>query len=196
MNKFIVSFEFFVQQLKDYFGAFFAYLESEFRKNDKYILIILNQKSDEILKDAMRWNLDGLILCNHHKDVMVDISSQYLKPVVTIDASFVYEYNKLVQIFVDDYNGGYITGKFLASAGHRNVAMIDDTDYEADRHRWRGFRKAFEDAGMKPSDNPRADELRNANISESKQQFAQDQQFAKSEEEEKLRQEEQNLQNT
>ena len=50
--------------------------------------------------------------------------------------------------------------------------------------------------GMKPSDNPRADELRNANISESKQQFAQDQQFAKSEEEEKLRQEEQNLQNT
>ena len=50
--------------------------------------------------------------------------------------------------------------------------------------------------GMKPSDNPRADELRNANISESKQQFAQDQQFAKSEEEEKLGQEEQNLQNT
>ena len=50
--------------------------------------------------------------------------------------------------------------------------------------------------GMKPSDNPRADELRNANISESKQQFAQDQQFAKSEEEEKLRQEEQNIQNT
>lgn len=50
--------------------------------------------------------------------------------------------------------------------------------------------------GMKPSDNPRADELRNANISESKQQFAQDQQFAKSEEEKKLRQEEQNLQNT
>lgn len=50
--------------------------------------------------------------------------------------------------------------------------------------------------GMKPSDNPRADELRNANISESKQQFAQDQQFVKSEEEEKLRQEEQNLQNT
>lgn len=49
--------------------------------------------------------------------------------------------------------------------------------------------------GMPPSDNPRADELRNANISESKQQFAQDQQFAKSEEEEKLRQEEQNLQN-
>lgn len=50
--------------------------------------------------------------------------------------------------------------------------------------------------GMPPSDNPRADELRNANISESKQQFAQDQQFAKSEEEKKLRQEEQNLQNT
>ena len=38
--------------------------------------------------------------------------------------------------------------------------------------------------GMKPSDNPRADELRNSNISESKQQFAQEQA------------EEKNLQNT
>ena len=131
-----------------YFGAFFAYLESEFRKNDKYILIILNQRSDKILKDTMRWNLDGLILYNHRKDVMLDISSQFLKPVVTIDASFVYEYNKLVQIFVDDYNGGYITGKFFASLGHRNVAMIDDTDFEADRHRWRGFKKAIRDAGV------------------------------------------------
>lgn len=50
--------------------------------------------------------------------------------------------------------------------------------------------------GMKPSDNPRADELRNANISESKQQFAQDQQMAKQEEAEKFDQEQQNLQNT
>ena len=49
--------------------------------------------------------------------------------------------------------------------------------------------------GMKPSDNPRADELRNANISESKQQFAQDQQLVK-QEKEKPPQEEQNLQNT
>ena len=100
------------------------------------------------MKDAMRWNLDGLILCNHHKDVMIDVSSQYVKPIVTIDASFAYEYNKLVQIFIDDFNGGYITGKYFASAGHRNVAMIDDTDYEPDRHRWHGFKKAFEDAGI------------------------------------------------
>jgi len=46
--------------------------------------------------------------------------------------------------------------------------------------------------GMKPSDNPRADELRNANISESKQQFAQEQQDI--ELEEKLKNQ-QNLQN-
>lgn len=46
--------------------------------------------------------------------------------------------------------------------------------------------------GMKPSDNPRADELRNANISESKQQFAQEQQDIELEEELKNQQ---NLQN-
>ena len=42
--------------------------------------------------------------------------------------------------------------------------------------------------GMKPSDNPRADELRNSNISESKQEFAQDQKMMKIEEAEKLKQ--------
>ncbi len=131
-----------------YFGTFFAYLEKELRKNDKYILIILNQSAEDILKDAMCWNLDGLILCNHQKGVMLEVSSQFVKPIVTIDASFTYQYNKLVQIFVDDFNGGYITGKYFASAGHTNVAMLDDTDYEADRHRWRGFKKAFEDAGI------------------------------------------------
>ncbi|SDB25320.1 LacI family transcriptional regulator [Pseudobutyrivibrio sp. YE44] len=131
-----------------YFGIFFSYLEKEFRKNDKYILIILNQSADQILKDAMRWNLDGLILCNHKKDVMLQVSSQYVKPIVTIDASFAYEYNKLVQIFIDDFNGGYITGKYFISAGHTKVAMLDDTDCEEDRHRWRGFKKAFEDAGV------------------------------------------------
>lgn len=46
--------------------------------------------------------------------------------------------------------------------------------------------------GMKPSDNPRADELRNANISESKQQFAQEQQDIQLEEKLKNKQ---NLQN-
>ena len=132
-----------------YFGILFSYLEKEFKKNDKYILILLDQSPEEIVKDALRWNLDGLILCNHKKDTMVKISSQYVKPIITIDASFVHEYNKLVQVFIDDYDGGYQMGKYFVQMGHKNVAMLDDCGFEEDRHRWRGFKQALNDSGIR-----------------------------------------------
>ena len=131
-----------------YFGVLFSYLEKEFRKKDKYILVLLDQTPEGIIMDARRWNLDGLVLCNHLKEMMIEISSQYLKPVVTIDASFIYEYDKLVQIFIDDFNGGYMMGQYFYDLGHRNVAMLDDSDLEVNRHRWRGFRQAYMERGI------------------------------------------------
>ena len=131
-----------------YFGVLFSHLEKEFRKNEKYILVLLDQSVEGIIRDARRWNLDGLILCNHDKEMMVEISSQFLKPVVTIDASFVYEYDKLVQIFIDDFNGGYLMGQYFLSLGHKDVAMLDDSDMEVNRHRWRGFRQAYMEMGI------------------------------------------------
>ncbi|MCR4744008.1 MAG: LacI family transcriptional regulator [Lachnospiraceae bacterium] len=131
-----------------YFGRLFSFLEKYFRKNDKYMLVLLDQSPENIIRDARRWNLDGLILCNHLKEMMVEISSQYLKPIVTIDASFVYEYDKLVQIFIDDFNGGYLMGQYFMELGHKKVAMIDDSDLEVNRHRWRGFRQAYMERGV------------------------------------------------
>ena len=131
-----------------YFSILFSYLEKEFRKRDKYMLIILDQSPERVVKDAIRWNLDGLILSNYTKEAMVEISKEFVKPVVTIDASFIYEYDKLVQVFIDDYDGGYKIGNYFASIGHTNVAMIDDDDKEDTRHRWRGFKQSFIDNGI------------------------------------------------
>ncbi|XME03067.1 LacI family DNA-binding transcriptional regulator [Lachnospiraceae bacterium C1.1] len=131
-----------------YFGILFSYLERYFRKNDKYILVLLDQSPEVIVRDARRWNLDGLILCNHLKEMMIEISSQFLKPIVTIDASFVYEYDKLVQVFIDDFNGGYLMGQYFLEIGHKKVAMLDDSDLEVNRHRWRGFRQAYMERGI------------------------------------------------
>ncbi|SFG51444.1 LacI family DNA-binding transcriptional regulator [Oribacterium sp. WCC10] len=132
-----------------YFGVLLSYLEKEFRKQDKYILVLLDQSMDGLIRDARRWNLDGLVLCNQLKEMMVEISSQFLNPIVTIDASFVFEYDKLVQIFIDDYHGGYLMGEYFLSLGHKNVAMLDDSVLEVNRHRWRGFRQAYLDKGIK-----------------------------------------------
>lgn len=131
-----------------YFGVLLSFLEKEFRKQDKYILVLLDQSVDGLIRDARRWNLDGLVLCNQMKEMMVEISSQFLNPIVTIDASFVYEYDKLVQVFIDDYRGGYLMGEYFLSLGHKNVAMLDDSALEVNRHRWHGFRQAYLDKGI------------------------------------------------
>ena len=131
-----------------YFSILFSYLEKDFRKRDKYILILLDQSPERIVKDAIRWNLDGLILSNYSKENMITISQEYVKPIVTLDATFVHEYDKMVQIFVDDYDGGYKIGNYFASLGHKKIAMIDDNDDEYTRFRWRGFSQALKDNGI------------------------------------------------
>lgn len=137
-----------------YYGAFLSYLDKEFRQRDKYILILLDQTADEIVRDAVRWNLDGLVLCNHGKDTMVEITSRYTKPVVTVDAGYVYQYNMLVQIFIDDFDGGYQMGKYFARLGHTKAAMIDDSE-EGVRFRWNGFKQALLEEGIEISDGDR-----------------------------------------
>ena len=132
-----------------YFSVLFSNLEREFKKRDKYILIILDQSPEVIIRDARRWNLDGLVMCNFSKEKMTAVSQEFMKPIVMIDAGFVYEYDGLVQIFIDDFDGGYQVGKYLYNMGHRDVAMLDNSDEEETRHRWRGFQKAYSDNGIK-----------------------------------------------
>lgn len=134
-----------------YFGIFLSYLEQEFRKNDKYILILLDQDAESLIKSAVRWNLDGLVMCNHGKETMLEVTSSYAKPVVTVDAAYEYEYNKLVQIFMDDFDGGYQMGQYFAGLGHTKVAMIDDSD-EGERYRWDGCRQGLLDEGVEVSE--------------------------------------------
>ncbi len=135
-----------------YFSVLFSYLESEFRKRDKYILIILEQNTDIIIRDALRWNLDGLILSNFNKEALISVSQEFVKPIVTIDATFVHEYDKLVQVFIDDFDGGYQIGKYFVSLGHKDVAVLDDNNEEESRHRWRGFKQAYKEAGIELSE--------------------------------------------
>lgn len=132
-----------------YFSILFSHLEKEFKKRDKYILIILDQDPDRIIKDALRWNLDGLILSNFTKEHMIAVSREFIKPIVTIDATFNHEYDKMVQVFIDDYDGGYKMAQYFASIGHKDIAMVDDNDEEDSRHRWRGFRQGATDNGVK-----------------------------------------------
>ncbi|SFK65498.1 transcriptional regulator, LacI family [Lachnospiraceae bacterium KH1T2] len=135
-----------------YFSRLFTFLEREIRIMGKYMLLILGHTADEVLVQANRWNLDGLILCNIHPDLMFAITAGYDKPVVTIDSLFEYDCDSIVQIRTDDYHGGYLMGEYFAKMGHKNVAMIADNDVAGDHFRWKGFQKGLSDNGVNIND--------------------------------------------
>lgn len=135
-----------------YFSRLFTFLEREIRKRGKFMLLILGHTQDEILTQAARWNLDGMILCNVSSEVMFEITSQYDKPVVTIDALFEYDSDTIVQVRTNDYEGGYLLGEYFAKMNHKKVAMIADNDVAGDHFRWKGFQKGLEDNGVHITD--------------------------------------------
>ena len=135
-----------------YFSRLFTFLEREIRLMGKYMLLILGHTADEVLAQGARWNLDGLILCNLHPDLMFDITAGYDKPVVTIDSLFEYDCDSIVQIRTNDYEGGYLMGAHFAKMGHKKVAMIADNDVAGDHFRWKGFQKGLADNGVHISD--------------------------------------------
>ncbi len=135
-----------------YFSRLFTFLEREIRLRGKYMLLILGQSGDEILTQAARWNLDGLILCNVHPKLMFEITGGYDKPVVTIDSLFEYDSESIVQIRTNDYEGGYLMGEYFAGMNHKKVAMIADNDVAGDHFRWKGFQKGLADHGVHITD--------------------------------------------
>ena len=135
-----------------YFSRLFTFLERETRFNGKYMLLILGHTADEVLAQSARWNLDGLILCNLHPDLMFSITAGYDKPVVTLDSLFEYDCDSIVQIRTDDYRGGYLMGEYFAKMGHRKIAMIADNDVAGDHFRWKGFQKGLSENGVHITD--------------------------------------------
>lgn len=135
-----------------YFCRLFRHLEQELRKREKYMMLIIGESDDQVLVSAARWNMEGLIICNLRLEDLHEITSRFEKPVVTIDALFQYDCETVVQIKVDDVLGGYQVGTYLTSMGHRKVAMVADNDEAGDHFRWQGFKKALEQAHIRPDE--------------------------------------------
>lgn len=131
-----------------YFASLFAALELEIRKNGKYMMSIVARTPEEILRQAARWNLDGMIICNFGKADMIRITESFVKPVATIDVDYQMDYPKIVQVHTDDERGGYLAAKHLIEKGHRRIAMVADNDAGVDHMRWEGMQQAMHEHGI------------------------------------------------
>lgn len=134
-----------------YYSALVGNLEAEIRAHDCYMYLIVQQSEEEVLKQAIAWNLEGLIVCNVAESQLKSLCEKYRKGVVSID-TYLNRKSNFVNIATDDFGGGYKMGKYLISQGHTKIAMLADNDLDIDHYRWMGLQRAMEEAGLETTE--------------------------------------------
>lgn len=130
-----------------YYSALLGNLEYEIRAHHCFMYLIAQQSEEEIIRQAIAWNLEGLIVCNMVQEELAGLCEKYRRGVVSID-SYLNRSARFINIATDDFGGAYEMGKYLIRRGHTRIAMLADNDATVDHHRWMGLQQAMKEAGL------------------------------------------------
>ena len=107
-------------------GELLGALESAIREQGYYMMIYISEDIEEIVRNIVGWNTEGLILIGMLHDDYLKIRSKYKKPAVLIDSYTPKNIARYVNIGLDDEEGGYLMTKYLLDCGHRKIAFLAD----------------------------------------------------------------------
>lgn len=121
-------------------------LEHEIYNRNYYMMLHLSSTAEENLQLAATWNVEGLITIGLSTQDTLKIQSRCKVPIVSIDNY--YEKKAVANIGLNDWQGGFEMGAYLAEQGHQKMLFLSDNDIGVDHFRWLGFQKALQDAGI------------------------------------------------
>ncbi|MCH5248782.1 MAG: LacI family DNA-binding transcriptional regulator [Lachnospiraceae bacterium] len=108
-----------------------------------FMMVKVTDRWDEIVRFASMWNMEGLIIIGFcEKDYKKLRESMHI-PFVVYDGYF-QEPEKICNLTIDNYDGGYQVGKYLKSMGHDRVLCISDNFTCMDYERMEGCAAAME----------------------------------------------------
>ena len=127
-------------------------VEKAIRSTGYYLMVYISDDIAEILNFVSTWNADGLILFSMLDDDALRVRKRYRKPLVCIDTYATPEAKDLVNIGLEDEESTYRAIRFLLDRGHRRIGFMTDNRIGVDLARFRGYRRALEEAGIEYSD--------------------------------------------
>lgn len=122
------------------------YLSIEIEKNNQFMMVKRASSPEEIIKFASMWNMEGLVLigfCDH--DYMY-LRNHMRIPFVVYDG-YCDCAERIYNITIDNYSGGFQVGKYFRESGHRHVLCISDNHICVDKERFDGFCEGMEEYG-------------------------------------------------
>lgn len=118
------------------------HLSTEIEKNGLFMMVKKAKEADEVLKFASMWNMDGLVMIGFCSQDYSYLRSHMRIPFVVYDG-FCDCVERICNITIDNYDGGYQIGEHLKSLGHSRSLCISDNDICVDNERFTGFLDAF-----------------------------------------------------
>ena len=117
-------------------------LSTEIEKCGKFMMVKKTTKSEEIIKFASMWNLEGLVLIGFCDADYVCLRNHMHIPFVIYDG-FCDEALGIYNITIDNFDGGRQVGEFFKEKGCKKVLCISDNNVCMDKERYDGFCKGF-----------------------------------------------------
>ena len=149
-------------------------LSRELNERGYFLMIKTTRHCAEIPPFASMWNMDGLILMGFCEAEYKKLRENMRISFVVYDGYFD-NTDRIVNLVIDHYDGGYQAGKYFKEAGHSAALCISDNYICMDEERIEGFKAAFAPGKVKVLQIPILREERNkyykAHLKEIKKYF-------------------------
>lgn len=123
-------------------------IEEKLREKGYYMMVRTVYNEDELFSLLRNWNMDGLILIGLFQDEFSEKLMNADVPFVLVDSYI--NNHKVLNIGLEDRNGGYMATKYLIDKGHRNIVFASPVIKENGvvEERFKGYRLALKEADI------------------------------------------------
>ena len=135
-------------------------LSRELNERGYFLMIKTTRHCAEIPSFASMWNMDGLILMGFCEAEYKKLRENMRISFVVYDGYFD-NTDRIVNLVIDHYDGGYQVGKYFKEVGHSAALCISDNYICMDEERIEGFKAAFAPGKVKVLQIPILREERN-----------------------------------
>lgn len=118
------------------------FLSYEIEKQGCFMMVKQTKEPEEIIAFASMWNMDGLVVIGFCAQDYMYLRNHMRIPFVVYDG-FCENLERIFNITIDNYDGGFQVGNFFKKSGHKRALCISDNDICMDKERYDGFCDGF-----------------------------------------------------
>ena len=129
--------------LDDFFiASSLNFLSTEIESSGRFMMVKKAKCAEEIIRFASMWNMDGIVVIGFCNQDYIHLRNHMRIPFAVYDG-FCEKPERILNITIDNFEGGYQMGCHFRELGHQAALCISDNNICVDMERFCGFCKGF-----------------------------------------------------